>query len=221
MTIIVNNNDNLKISLLATAEIPVNVEWENQTFVFTSNSMSMAFDVCWTVLIDTSVLVGSNALASLGDRNVTLTYSLIASSMTQKHYIIHYYYTLSTWTGSGTTVTTMDFIFFNSTLGRMCVAITNGINTGVIENDQNFTVSLQNAQATSDVEFPSGDTSSVQILERESMSPIINWVKFSAGLYASFMQHSHWQLMMVCWQQWKVKQFRYVSVRPSLSQEHH
>ena len=68
----------------------------------------------------------------------------------------------------------MDFIFFNSTLGRMCVAITNGINTGVIENDQNFTVSLQNAQATSDVEFPSGDTSSVQILERESMSPIIN-----------------------------------------------
>ena len=68
----------------------------------------------------------------------------------------------------------MDFIFFNSTLGRMCVAITNGINTGVIENDQNFTVSLQNAQTTSDVEFPSGDTSSVQILERESMSPIIN-----------------------------------------------
>lgn len=63
-------------------------------------------------------------------------------------------------------VTTMDYTFTNSSLGRMCVSFTDGINTGVIENDQTFTVSLQ---GTSDVQFPSGDTATVQVLERESV----------------------------------------------------
>ena len=63
----------------------------------------------------------------------------------------------------------MDYTFTNSTLGLMCVSFTNGINTGVIEDDQNFTISLQNALMTSEVQFPSGDSASVQVLERESM----------------------------------------------------
>ena len=72
-------------NFLATAEIPVNVEWENQTFIFQSTSMTMSLEVCWTVLIDTSVLVNTNFLASLGDRSVTLTYTMTASSMAQIH----------------------------------------------------------------------------------------------------------------------------------------
>ena len=69
----------------------------------------------------------------------------------------------------------MDYtIFTNSTLGRMCVSFTNGINTGVIEDDQSFMVSLQDSQATSYVQFPSGDMASVQVLERESMPLLLS-----------------------------------------------
>ena len=55
------------------------------------------------------------------------------------------YYTLSQYmhADTGTVLTTMTVTVVNSTLGRMCVSFTNGINTGVIENDQTFTVSLQ------------------------------------------------------------------------------
>ena len=60
--------------------------------------------------------------------------------------------------------------FMNSTLGQRCVNFTAGISRGIIENDQNFTVSLQDIQTPSDVNFPSGQTASVQVMERESMS---------------------------------------------------
>ena len=87
----------------------------------------------------------------------------------------------------------MDYTFTNSTLGQMCVSFTNGINTGVIEDDQNFTISLQNALTTSEIQFPSGDTASVQVLERESMPlSLYNLNKlFLSWMYITLMQHSH------------------------------
>lgn len=74
-------------------------------------------------------------------------------------------------TGTSTELATMSFMVINSTLGQMCVSFTDGINIGVIDEDQTFTASLQ-GPGTSDVQFPSGETATVQVLERES-TPII------------------------------------------------
>lgn len=41
--------------------------------------MDMSFEVCLTVEFDTSVLTGTSVAASLGDRSVSLDYSVTSS----------------------------------------------------------------------------------------------------------------------------------------------
>ena len=56
----------------------------------------------------------------------------------------------------------------STTLGRMCMPFTAGVNSGVIENDQNFTVELQDLETTPAVTFPNEQSANVEVLEGES-----------------------------------------------------
>lgn len=56
----------------------------------------------------------------------------------------------------------------NSTLGRMCVPFTAGVNPGVVEDDQNFIIELQDVEMSPDVRFLSGQSARVEVFEGES-----------------------------------------------------
>ena len=75
-----------QVHILSTAAIPINAEWENQTFVISQTSTSMVFEVCWMVVLDTSVLVNTTTEASLGNRVISLNYSVTASGKTQLNF---------------------------------------------------------------------------------------------------------------------------------------
>ena len=56
----------------------------------------------------------------------------------------------------------------NNTIGQNCVDIVPGFLSGVIEDDQTLTVELEDFLMSMEVDFPSGQTATVEVLERES-----------------------------------------------------
>lgn len=62
----------------------------------------------------------------------------------------------------------MTLVVTNSTLGQRCVPFTAGITAGTIEDDQTFTIDLQDPQMPTEVQFPNGASATVEVFERES-----------------------------------------------------